>query len=170
MQTIKEYLSVITNYDFVDYESRVAAMNDMMEERGYKFLGDGRDRRTYLSPNKKFVVKLPLSQHGVATNRDEHKVWHRFKNKPDEEHGGIVYAPCRLTKSYILIMQTVVEIYGGSYGDEKGRNILKGSKELPVDAPAWSEKVDVEQVGRLANGKWVAYDYGEWFTWEQKQQ
>jgi hypothetical protein len=70
-----------------------------------------------------------------------------------------MYAPCRMFKRVILMMRTVVEPYGDTIGCERAREFFGVRCETPSwEMPQWS--VDCEQVGKLANGLWVAYDYG----------
>lgn len=143
-------------------------IDDIMRQLRFTFLGQGRDRRTYLSPNKRYVLKFPKDEGGVEANQREASIWKEFGNKPDHGMGGACYAPCRLICGSILMMRAMAKIYGCTYGDEAGRNYL-GGYEVHEDnsdesgLPYWAcdpDNTDSYQVGQLPNGKFVVYDYG----------
>jgi hypothetical protein len=136
------------------------------EERlrqGLTYLGGGRHRRTYLSPNKRYVLKFPRNTDGVIVNTMEARAWKRCFNQPDGN--GQCYAPCRLIKGTVLMMRTVVELFGRTDGCDsaRGSGELDGTDAHDDDAPElpdWCDQIDSTQVGYLANGRLVAYDYG----------
>jgi hypothetical protein len=137
----------------------------IMKKRGFTFLGRGRHRLTYLSPNGRFVLKFPANPEGLAANLSENEIWHSSL----KELSNIDYAPCRLIKSAILMMAAVVSSYGDTEGCDAARDTgkLSGSPraggdygdELEIDLPDWVNDIDSYQVGHLPNGKLVAYDY-----------
>jgi hypothetical protein len=131
-----------------------------MKRANYTLLGEGRMRITFLAPHKRFVLKLPLSERGQSASAREAELWAKYQWKPIWD--GTVIAPCRMIGGVMLMMRTVVELYGYTEGCRKGRQILPNFDLSHRDGrmPNWAHKIDCMQVGRLANGKLVAYDYG----------
>lgn len=106
-------------------------------EKGFKFLGSGKDRRVFLTPNKKYVIKFPIHKDGAQANWNEARRW-RYRKSYDKK-----FARCKLIPNTdILVMEYV-----------KPRKIGD-----PV--PRWAYGVDCLQVGYNCNGNLVAYDYG----------
>ena len=100
---------------------------------GYLYLGSGRRRMGFLSRNRQWVVKVPLSDDGVADNAWEDRSY-RLTDMP--------YARCRILDNHCLIMEAVdVEVN-------------------PRNLPRWAFSIDCLQVGYNRKGKLVAYDYG----------
>ncbi len=138
-----------------------------MSERGFTFLGEGRSRRTYLSKNKRYVLKFHLDKY-TSANQNEAKTWRQFFGKTNPTYGDCLYAPCRLLDGKVLMMKAMVEVYGGTNGCVTARenglggaDAFKSSEErskLPEYISKWS--VDSQQIGKMANGKYVIYDYG----------
>ena len=126
-------------------------------------MGSGGSRITFLMPDEKYVIKFPRYEYGIGVNKDEHRIWHEYKNKPHPRID-VVFAPCRLVYGSLLIMRAVSVLYGDAYADQEGRKVIEGYCELPDNAPEWVRRVDCHQVGKLSDGRWVAYDYGNWFT------
>ena len=106
-------------------------------------LGEGRHRRGYLSRNSKYVYKVPMMMDGLIDNHREAHV-SRVSRKEDF-YGGVQFARCRLGPRGILIMEYVKP---ADWGDDFN----------PL--PAWVGRVDCCQVGHTADGRLVAYDYG----------
>ncbi len=96
------------------------------------FLGEGRHRRTYLSPNGRWVYKIPLSDAGVHDN------WHEageFVRDSD-------LAYCRNLK-------------------DTGILLMEYAKQIPLGSlPYWAKWYDCGQVGTNRHGRAVVYDYG----------
>lgn len=132
---------------------------NLMSQMGFSLMGNGCHRETYLSPNKKYVLKFPINGKGIDVNAQEHLIWHLYKSKPDYSHGGMVYAPCRLIGGLVLMMWAVTKSFGCSQGDDdaQSKGYIPGSIMVP---PAWVERIDCCQAGVLPSGKIVAYDYG----------
>jgi hypothetical protein len=157
-------LENITNFD-LSWEYRQTYIDTFMDRLGFKLLGEGRMRRTFLSPHKRFVLKFPTSAYGLDGNRSEARLYQKFKNRPDTHRYGMVYAPCRLIQDSILMMWAVKEAFGNSDGDREARSgqsdIMFTSADRYNDSriPRWAVEVDCQQVGILANGRMVAYDY-----------
>lgn len=153
-------LENITNFDLSN-EYRMSYIDTFMKNMGFTLLGEGRMRRTFLAPHKRFVLKFPTYEEGLYGNRSEAELYQRFKNNPDHSRYGMVYAPCRLIQNAILMMWAVKESFGESDGDrEAARNqsyvqFNNRSRGLP----SWVNEVDCQQVGYLKNGRLVAYDY-----------
>lgn len=145
---------LITDFN-LDKEIRVRYINAVMAARGFKLLGEGRMRRTYLSPNKRFVLKFPMDASGIGGNQREHLIWHKQKRA---DPNGITYAPCRLINNTLLMMWTCDESFGDSKGclQAEDRGFLK---RCSLEAPKWADFIDCRQVGLLRNGKFAAYDY-----------
>lgn len=136
----------------------------------FKCVGMGKDRITFLSPNKRYVLKFPKDSGGVDCNAWEAKLWRQYKRGPDPD--GVYYAPCRLMKNGILMMWAVTELSGGTEGCDAGRSYLGGkdnydyelddnTPKRSANLPDWVATVDCCQVGYLRNGKLAAYDYGD---------
>ena len=109
---------------------------DSLKKRGYTYLGSGRNRDTYLSNNKKWVVKVPRNEAGYFNNFSESDVYCSR---------GFYYinpARCKLLGS-LLVMEYVEPI-----------NVFKMK-----DYPRWADCVDGGQVGLSRSGKIVAYDF-----------
>ena len=151
-------LDIILNFN-LSYATRRRYLDNVMKEKGFTFLGTGRHRRTYLSPNKRFVLKFPNYRAGVEANRNEAFKWKGFLNNKAAPHGA-KYAPCRLLQDCIIMMVAVVEAYGETCGDDSARDSgAIGGESTPLGLPDWCFGIDSCQVGKLANGKLVAYDY-----------
>jgi len=154
-------LKIILDFD-IPHRARCNYIDDVMDKRKFTYLGSGRHRRTYLSPNKRYVLKFPHCRNGLYANQDEAKTWKESLHHPCD----IAYAPCRLIEGSILMMVAVVEAYGGTDGCDNARssNLIGGydiySRCLESNLPSWIENIDACQVGRTRNGKLVAYDYG----------
>lgn len=153
-------LENITNFD-LSWDFRRSYIDTFMERMNFTLLGEGRMRRTFLAPSKRFVLKFPTYEAGLDGNRSEAALYQRFKNKPDHSRYGMVYAPCRLIQNAILMMWAVKEGYGESDGD---REAARNQSAITFDScrrglPSWVNEVDCQQVGILKNGRLVAYDY-----------
>jgi len=137
-------------------EKRAEYLDATMASHGYKLIGNGKHRRTYLSPNGRYVLKFPMLASGIRDNKDEHNTWHMFKNRPSKD--GVLYAPCRLIKDFVLMMWACSDTCGYSDGCE--RAIGSGTlKRMSHNIPVWADYIDCQQVGTLLNGKIVAFDY-----------
>lgn len=104
-------------------------------EKSFKFLGEGRNRITFLTPSGKYVVKVPLNEAGVYDNWKESKSCKSDFNLMREHK-----ARCRML-GFMLVMEFVEE---------------KISRD---DLPEWTCWVDCGQVGLTWKGKLVAFDY-----------
>ena len=158
----------IDNREYKDDMLDCEAVDNFMFNRKFIFLGQGRHRRTYLSPNKRYVLKFARYKEYIGMNRFEHAVYKLYFNRPDDTNSGCYYAPCHLIDGHMLMMRAMTEIYGRTNGCDSARRILGGEnapygeeamKEL--DLPNWLEQCfhDSAQVGKLPNGKFVLYDY-----------
>ena len=155
------FLGFALNFS-IPLNEKEKGLKNILEPLGYQHVGTGGSRITFLTPDKKYVVKFPWFEYGILVNKDEHHIWHKYKNNPEPTRG-MVFAPCRLIYGSILIMRAVSVLCGNAYGDRQGRKVIEGDPDLPNDAPPWASLVDCHQVGKLPNGRWVAYDYGDWF-------
>lgn len=146
---------------FNDYEYR-DRFHDELIAQGFHHLGAGRHRSTYLSPSERVVIKIPRNEEGLYVNHREAQAYRRCFNQPDGN--GQCYAPCRLIQNTILMMRTVVEMFGHTNGCDSARETgaISGinTYETDKDLPAWCDGIDACQVGYLSNGRLVAYDYG----------
>src|SRR5258708_7113282 len=104
MPNIKDIIQKVVSSGFLH---QIYNLNDELVEVGFAHLGEGRHRITYLSPNKRYVLKFPTSQDGLYVNQRESHAYRRVFNQP--EPNGQCYAPCRLIQNHILMMRTVVE-------------------------------------------------------------
>jgi hypothetical protein len=146
-------VDTIISFDFFKEQE----LDKLLLSKGYLFLGEGRHRRTYLSPNKRFVLKYPHCRDGILANQRESMIWKNNFNKDVNKRN---YAPCRLIKETVLMMQAVVEIFGETRGcaNAIGTRTVRGGSSCD-QLPSWVYNIDSMQVGKLANGKLVAYDY-----------
>lgn len=152
----------IINFN-LDRYSRISYIERTMKRMNFLFMGEGCQRRTYLSPNKRFVLKFPHNRCGLDSNRREAQLYSQFKGKPDPGKAGAVYAPCRLIQDSILMMRAMMEIYGGSDGCDQARDrgVISGDYVHPNHTflPYWISSIDCGQVGILPDGRIVAYDF-----------
>lgn len=140
----------------ISAERRAEYLDATMASHGYKLMGNGKHRRTYLSPNGRYVLKFPMLDLGIRDNRDEHMLWHEHKSSPNKD--GVLYAPCRLINDFIIMMWACSDTCGYSDGCERAIN--SGTlKRRTNDVPVWADYIDCMQVGTLHNGKIVAFDY-----------
>lgn len=153
---------IVTNWD-LSVESRLEYIKLIMKDKGFTHLGNGRHRATFLSPNKKFVIKFPHNKYGLEANKKEASLWKKYLGKPDEK--GVCYLPCRLIMDTVILMEAVTESYGGTVGCDTARESgAVTGKDLYVKdgegLPAWYIHVDCCQIGLRRNGKIGVYDYG----------
>jgi hypothetical protein len=115
----------------------------VMNDKGYKFIGEGRDRIVYKKEKSNYVVKVPIGEHGITANQNEADNYKRELKliKPSKD---CLYAKCRLVKSYLLVMEYVEPI---SYKHER--------------FPDWGDFIDCGQVGITKDDRVVAYDYAQ---------
>jgi hypothetical protein len=148
-------------------ESRGMYITDKMVSAGYSLVGSGKDRITFLAPHKRFVLKFPRHDWGLYANERESRNWAtRFRREAWANHQ-VQFAPCHMVGNVILMMRTVWDLCGNTVGCDKGSELVgRGMNEdgqplIDVPIPDWIGCIDACQVGRLANGKWVAYDYAD---------
>jgi hypothetical protein len=156
-------LSIICNFN-IPSDARRAYLHKIMEKWNFIYLGKGRHRMTFLSPNKRFVLKFPRNRKGLEANRYEAITYKKALLGGDKPYS---YAPCRLIQNAIILMVAVTSVYGGTEADDlvRDRGYLGGEDAYGGDNqgsfPSWIFDIDSCQVGRLSNGKLVAYDYGD---------
>lgn len=161
-------LETILNFD-LSIAIRLEAIQQYLGPK-FKCMGMGKDRITFLSPNKRFVLKFPKDESGISANECEAYMWKH--NKRGTGPDGIYYAPCRMLKNHILMMWAVTELSGGTEGCDVGRAQLGGKDHYDYgmddgtptresNLPEWVASVDCCQVGYLRNGRLAAYDYGD---------
>lgn len=108
--------------------------------RSYAYLSEGRNRRVFLSPNGRYVIKVPKNDTGYRDNVFEHRVYRRGGRRLSKRR----YARCRIhVESGILVMERVC---------------YEVSDEV-LNANPWTMYVDCAQVGWTHDGRLVAYDY-----------
>lgn len=152
---------IILDFSLSHYD-RIAYMDKVMSEMNFVFLGQGRMRRTYLSPNKRYVIKFPYVIDGITGNRNEAYSYSQYRNDPDPTKGGAIYAPCRLIQNCILMMRAMVETFGVTNAciESRSKDLIPGERAAKQDwLPPWISYIDCEQVGRLPDGRIVAYDF-----------
>jgi len=106
-------------------------------KKNFKYLNGGRHRETLLTPSKNSVIKIPSIYDGIYANISERNIFSYFHGSNNH------YAPCRLIDNFMLLMKKVET--------NINRNNL----------PQWAYNIDAVQVGRLPNGKLVAFDYSD---------
>lgn len=97
-------------------------------KKPFTFLGEGRHRRVYRHGN--YVIKIPLSYEGLASNDKEAKT---YQCTTDGWLFGIRYARCRLYSNGFLIME---------YVESTNCKFL----------PDWVNYIDCQQVGYNRKG------------------
>lgn len=104
----------------------------------FELIGTGTKRKTYLSPCKTYVIKIPKEPYmlGILENKTEAET---YKNNPND-----IYAKCELIENNWLKMEYVEPAFF-TKDDEY---------------PEWTLKIAEHQVGYNLEGKLVAYDYG----------
>lgn len=108
-------------------------------EKRYQFLGTGTRRAVFLTPNERWVVKVPLSGMGMLGNRTEAR---RYAALPDD-----IYAKARLHN----IMPLGIPVLFMEYLEP----VMEGFSELPD----WTWGIEMWQVGYDKYGNLKAYDY-----------
>jgi len=122
--------------------------------RGFEFIGYGRNRIAFLSQSKKNIIKIPITQGGVADNTHEHISWSKFRKKL------VPIARCRLLKnSVILVMELITRPYHPYDPNVLDNQRNKNFDDLIKQNP-WIDFVDCGQVGLNRKGQLVAYDFG----------
>lgn len=111
-------------------------------EQGYKYLGSGTYRNTFINEKGNFLIKIPKNHEGTEDNKREARAYKNSWNKPylTGYQSGMKLAPCRLLPNGCLLM-VVVDI-----------------KVNYDDLPKWARYIDSAQVGMYKNNL-VAYDY-----------
>jgi hypothetical protein len=104
--------------------------------KGYTVAGTGSKRCAYVCPEKKHVIKIPVTEIGIMENFFEDK---KFKSGA---YPGKV-ARCMLVANNLVIMEYVEPV------------VLTKETVLPY----WCKEFD-NQVGYNKKGQLVAYDYG----------
>lgn len=121
-------------------EVKVESSKETIEYNGetFEFLASGGKRKTFLSPCKKYVIKVPQEPYtlGLLENKTEARI---YKENPNS-----IYAKCEMVENGWLRMEFVKPKYF--------------SKD--DDYPEWTLKIAEHQVGYNLDGKLVAYDYG----------
>lgn len=176
MNLTKEYLEIIlelcgySEYGYSDFFMDGDLLKEYMESFGFIYLGSGKDRHTFLSPNRRFVLKFPKHRKGRNANRREHKAWKESLARLVGNSNDVQYAPCRLLLDCVIMMEAMVELYGWAYADYSGRQHLGGAEMPGPDRDqfkeldwwqTWSYSIDCAQIGKKRNGKIVVYDYGD---------
>lgn len=156
-------LSIVTDWDEWQ-DVRLRHIEDAMKAAGFDYVGKGRHRVTYMAPHKRFVLKFPNNQSGLDASCREADWWKTHHWQPNTR--GVQFAPCRMIGGVILMMRTVVSMYGHTNGCKNGRNTLKQTdvddcNHTTQQLPKWAGWVESCQIGILANGRWVAYDYAD---------
>lgn len=108
------------------------------EGQTLQFLAAGLKRRTYVSNDGSFVIKVPKIDLGIQENIVEAQTYKQHQHDP-----GCHYAQCELVSNNWLKMEFV-----------------KPLQTLPEDCPEWVNEIAEGQVGYNLHGKLVAYDYG----------
>jgi hypothetical protein len=122
------------------YNTPIKKNKETIEYNGdvFEFLASGTKRKTYLSPCKKYIIKVPKEPYalGLLENKTEAET---YKANPKS-----IYAECELIENGWLKMEFVEPKYF--------------SKD--DDYPEWTLGIAEHQVGYNLDGKLVAYDYG----------
>jgi hypothetical protein len=141
-------MKTILNFKIKDIHRRYF-LNPIMP-KGFIYVGEGRHRIVFISPNKRYVLKFPKIKTGVMANKEEAKFYSEYKLNHHREEGNL--APCRLIQNTVLMMRAVI----ADFGFQDGYDV---AAKMGIELPDWVEDYDANQVGLLANGKLAAYDY-----------
>lgn len=125
------------NTFYKDRDFYLEKINNILINKKFIYINGGRHRETFLTPSKKFVIKIPSIYDGIIANLSERQIFSYFHGSNNH------YAPCRLINNFILLMKKVET------------NINKNN------LPQWAYNIDAVQVGILPNGKLVAFDYAD---------
>ena len=142
------------NYKQLDEHAK--ALRALAEQRGWKKIGSGAYRDTFLSPSGRFVYKVPHAGFAIYSNRREHELFRGLHNtdggynKLDRRR----FARCRLAPSGILVMELVRPPREHRHVNGHAQ---RTTKRRP---PRWADVLDKAQVGLNREQRWVAYDYG----------
>jgi hypothetical protein len=139
--SIKELMKWALNFG-ISYYYRQQKIKLILN--GFSYLGSGRHRFVFKSPNGRYVLKFPINYLGLIANCDESRLYRQMLAKPSS-YNEESYAPCRLISGAILMMRYV-------------KDISLDSNKLD-SCPKWVNYVDCLQVGFLKDGKLVSYDY-----------
>lgn len=123
---------------------RALKLEKILEEKGWVYVGAGKDRRVWKKGN--VVLKLAFTDSGVIANNNERKIYRESIGKKQD----IKYAPCRMVCEGVLMMRAVREL-----------DYLNDANDLLL-IPKWAfDLVDGQQVGIDRNGTIMVYDYAD---------
>lgn len=146
--------------DLADFQASFWEASDRLQKAGWKWLGRGRHRSVFLSPNKDKVVKVSHHPTGVIANFHEHFFATR------SEHLTLLCTYSKTVRSKIPIPR----VFGlGRAGKDKLLSVIcvehvertDEGWSLAQNNP-WIHDVDVDsapQVGYTASGRLVCFDW-----------
>ncbi len=101
-----------------------------------------------MSPNKKWVIKIPRISDGRLANREEASLYRQFGSRGSNPLDGLHYARCRLIPNTdVLVMEAV--------------DVSRFNQMSYRDYPVWTEQVDSGQCGFTRLGRLVAFDFSD---------
>jgi hypothetical protein len=119
----------------------IRAIGRVLESKGFKFIGSGRQRATFLTPSGKYVLKIPRDDSEGDAEEANRSEAHAYIS------GCLPFpvAKCRLIR-YLGKDCILMEKVDTSPDYKRSEN-------------KWVNKVDIYQVGYTRKGQLVAYDY-----------
>lgn len=114
-------------------------LDNFLTLRGYILLGEGRNRKVYISKDKKRVIKLAKNWDGTTDNHHEYRVQKNEK----------FFAKCKLFIFKISGIEFLIMEYLEPINTFKLKN-----------KPFWIDFIDCGQVGIDNKGELKAYDFG----------
>ncbi len=138
------------NESFTAFQNKRQKSRAYLMGKGYTYLGEGGYREVFISPDKRWVVKLPKYE-GQLDN------WHEFMNYVNWKTLSINFDKRRFARTKFLelfglpvVVMETLESAGRRYDTEEVPNWPEGLS-LPDDL----------QVGKNRKGEWVVYDYAD---------
>ncbi len=131
-----------TENNFINYDIYVKEVSIFLISRQYTFLGEGRNRKAFLSKDNKTVIKIPTSDNGSHDNLHEYNIYIKSLKK-DTDLMDIYPRVKILDVIYPLLFMEKLET------DFEHKNM-----------PWWVGFIDLQQVGYDSKGVLRAYDFG----------
>jgi len=123
-----------------------------LTSKGYEFLGCGRSRKVFLSPNGQWVVKIPIGPYGMEDNLREYQLWKLSHYQR---------ARCRIVSRICLVMEFVDHQLMLDRFNVTGENAHEIYIQSMLKLPRWVILLDCFQAGYNRKGQLVAYDYAD---------
>lgn len=150
VKTQIDNLKKILNTDIDEsnyWDVYVSEMKKFLENRNYKYVGEGRNRIVFEGKDSKYVIKIPKSDNGVYDNTREYNTYTESMKKDTKLLK--IYPNVRL----INVIHPLVVM-------EKLNTDVDLKKVENDEEYWWVDFIDLQQVGYNTKGKLKAYDFG----------